>query len=167
MKPTDRTVRRHLLKPLVRRRVSPSQIARIETAFGQLEERALASAVLPEMVAELKRVRLEGKKDSWKDPDEAKTRIQLAIAMYLARRISLQEYIFLIADASEGVHQGRIIAKTYPELEQLAAEMRQIEADHGPTHGQYWLLQNAPAAYRGLSSKWSAACVNAVWYRPG
>ena len=157
MKPTNTTVGRLLVKPLTRRRVSPARFARIEAAFVQLEERALASAVLPEMVGELRKLRIEGKKCRWMDPNEATAKIHLAIAMYIARKISLQEYIFLVAHASEGVHEGRIIAKAYPELEHLSAGMRQIEADHGVTTGQFWPLKDAPAEYQRLSSKWSAA----------
>jgi hypothetical protein len=157
MTSTNRTVRRHLLKPLIRRSVTPSRVARIEVAYSQLEERATARAVLPDLVAELKRVRLKVKKDSWSDPEEARTKIQLWFAMYLARLVSLQEYIFVVASASEGVHEGRIIAKAYPELEQFSSQMRQIQSDHSLPLDQFWQIKDAPLAYRRLSAKWSAA----------
>jgi len=157
MKHHDPEVRRHLLRPLVRRRILPAHSSRIETAFRELEERAIASALLPEMVAAQKQVRLDKQKDRWKDPEAAKSRIQFGAAMYLARRISFQEYIFLVAHASEGVHDGRINDGAYPELKSLSSSMRQVELAHGLTPGQYWLIKDAPPEYRRLSTKWNAA----------
>ena len=101
MKKHDPEVRRHLLKPLVRRRVLPSERRRIETAFRELEERAVANSLLPEMVAAQKKARSDRQRDHLKDPEAAKLRVQFAAAMYLARRFSLQEYIFLVAHAAE------------------------------------------------------------------
>lgn len=157
MKQRSADVRRHLLKPLVRRRTSPAQLSKVEAAFRELEERAAASSVLPELAAQQKQARTNRPKDHWKDPITAKSHIDFAFAMYLARRISLQEYIFMVSHSVEGVHDGRIADKTYPELEELSCAMRQIEQKHGLGPGEYWLTKDAPPEYCRLSSKWSAA----------
>jgi hypothetical protein len=157
MKQSDTDVRRYLLKPLVRRRFSPAQHKKIEVAFRELEERAAASSVLPELATQQKLARENRQKDHWKDPITAKSWIDFAFAMYLARRISLQEYVFMVAHSVEGVHEGRIASKTYPELEQMSFEVRKIEQEHGLGPSEYWQTKDAPPEYRQLSLEWSAA----------
>jgi len=97
MKQSSVDVRRYLLKPLVRRRTSPAQLRRVEAAFRELEERAAASSVLPELAAQQKQARANRPKDHWKDPITAKSQIDFAFVLYLARRISLQEYVFMVS----------------------------------------------------------------------
>jgi hypothetical protein len=154
MKSSDPTVRRVLLKSLVRRRAVPAQNAKMEKAFRELEERAVASAVLPSFVATLKQMRIDNPKERWKDPEAARLGIQFAGAMYLAREISLQEYTFLVANAAEGVHDARIQAGVYSDLAELSKLMREIESAHGLKAGEYWLIKEAPADYRSLNSQW-------------
>jgi hypothetical protein len=129
----------------------------METAFKELGEWAAASSNLPEFVAQQKSAQENRPKDHWKDPGTTATRINFAFAMYLARRITLQEYIFMVASSVEGVHDGRISAKAYPELEQLSLSMRQVEQRHGLAADQYWPIKEAPIEYRLLNEKWDAA----------
>lgn len=156
MSQSSADIRRHLLKPLVRRRTSPAQRDKIEAAFLALEQRAAADTVLPELAARQKKSRASLPEDYLKDPIAAKSRIDFAFAIYLARRISFQEYLFMVSYAVEGVHDGRIADEKYPELEELSSGMRQIEQKHGLGPGEYWLTRDAPPEYRRLSSKWNA-----------
>lgn len=157
MKQSSADVRRYLLKPLVHRRTSPAQHKKIEVALRELQERAAASSVLPELATQQKLARENRQKNHWEDPITAKSCIDSAFVMYLARRISLQEYVFMVAHYVEGVHEGRIASKTYPELEQISLGMRNIEQEHGLGPNEYWQTRDAPPEYRQLSSEWSAA----------
>lgn len=77
--------------------------------------------------------------------------------MYLARRVSFQEYTFLVASAAEGVHDGRMSVGAYPDLQRLSGEMRALETAHGLKSDQYWLIADAPPEYRALNAEWSKA----------
>jgi hypothetical protein len=154
MKSADRQLRRALLKPLVRRRTAPANDKRIEAAFEALEERAIATAALPEVVQEMRRERLNKDQERWKDAGVATRRVQSAIAMYRARRVSFSEYAFLVASAAEGVCDGRISAGSYSDIEQVSEEMRAIEVAHGLKAKEFWRVEDAPSQYRELSVKW-------------
>ncbi len=155
MKKHDPEIRRHLLKPLIRRTDLPAKENRIETAFSELEQRALANSLLPEIAIALKKDRSE--KDTWRNPDSAKLRIQLAAALYLSRLISFQEYIFFVAHAAESVHEGRILDGVYPELVDLFSSMRDIELSRGLTDDEFFPLKDAPPEYQRLNDKWVLA----------
>ena len=126
MKSSDPTIRRVLLKPLVRRRTSPAKRAKLDRALQVLEERAIASEMLPEYLAAQMQARANDPKNYWKDPEIAKLRIESAAAMYLARKLSCQEYTFMVAHVAEGVHDARLQDGAYPELTDLAESMRRI-----------------------------------------
>lgn len=157
MKRSSPEIRRALLKPLIRRRVSPTTSTRIETAFRELEERAIASALLPQMVDAQKKARIDTPKGRWKDPEVAQSRVLFASAMHLARRISFQEYILLVAHAAEGVHDARIMNGDYPELENLSASMQQVQVSHGLAPDEFWSAKDAPPEYLAMSEQWDAS----------
>ena len=77
--------------------------------------------------------------------------------MLIARRVSFQEYTFLVASAVEGVHDERTFEGAYPEIQDLSAQMRAIEAVHGLESGQYWRIGDAPIEYQELSAKYDDA----------
>jgi hypothetical protein len=143
-----------LLRPLSRRRTSPANLTKIENAFRELEERAVASSLLPELVAQSRLARASRSKDDWKDAGTAKSRIKLAFTLYLARRISFQEYVFMVSQAAESVHEGRILGRIYPELERLSSAMRQVEKKHGLNADEFWPAGDEPPEYARLSMKW-------------
>lgn len=157
MKSTDPTIRRVLLKPLVRRRASPAKMAKLDKAFHALEERAAADEMLPEYVAAQEQIRADNPKGYWKDPEIAKFRIEFAAAMYLARKLSLQEYAFMVAHVAEGVHDARIQEGAYPELIELSESMRQIEYAHGLKPEEYWPTSEAPSDYLAVNTQWNNA----------
>jgi hypothetical protein len=122
-----------------------------------LEQRAAASSLLPSLAEEHRANRAYKFKQVWKDAETAKSRIEFARVLYLARRISFQEYIFVVSQAVEGVHDGRMGDKAYPELEKISAAMERVEKKHGLSQGEFWPVKDAPSEYRRLNQKWSAA----------
>jgi len=157
MKTSDSTLRRRMLRPLVRRHTLPADVKKLDEALGELEERALAASLLPQLVATQKAARHQPSENRWKDPVAAKAMTELALALYLARRITLQEYVFLAAQAAEGVHDGRLGNQQYPEIRELSEAMRSIEIAHGLKPNQYWLERDAPPEWRALSAAWDTA----------
>ena len=157
MKTNNSTIRRQMLRPLVRRRVASANQASLDHALRELEERAAASSLLPEMVAAQRMARQKWPEGRWKDGEAVRVTVQFAAALYFARRVSLQEYTFMVAQAAEGVHDARLADRAYPEIEQLSKHMRKVEATHGLKPGEYWLKKDAPPEFRSLSAKWDAA----------
>jgi hypothetical protein len=139
---------------LGRRRTSPANLRKVEAAFRELEERAIASSLLPELVAQSRLARESRSKDDWKDAGIARSRIKLAVALYLARRVSFQQYVFMASHPAENVHEGRIFDKAYPELERISTKMRQIEEKHGLKDGEFWAAGDEPPEYERLGLKW-------------
>lgn len=149
--------RRRFLGPLGRRRTSPASLSKVEAAFRELEDRAIANSLLPELVAHSRLARESRSKGDWKDAGTAKSRMDLAFALYLARRVSFQKYVFLVSHPAETVHEGRIFDKAYPELERLSSKMRQVEEKHGLNEGEFWAAGDEPPEYARLSLKWEKA----------
>ncbi|MGH8145133.1 MAG: hypothetical protein ACREPY_02275 [Rhodanobacteraceae bacterium] len=154
MKSSDPTIRRVLLKPLVRRRTSPAKQAKLDRAFQVLEERAIASEMLPEYMSAQKQACASDPKNHWKNPEIAKLRIEFAAAMYLARKLSFQEYTFMVAHVAEGVHDARLQDGAYPELTALSESMRKIERAHGLSSDQYWPTSDAPPDFLAVNAQW-------------
>lgn len=159
MKTNDPTIRRRMLRPLLRRRITPGHDKNLDRALTELEERALAASLLPSMAAAQKQARQERSAGHWKDPSAAKAMVEFAFVLYLARRVSLQEYTFLVAQAAEVVHDGRIDDQQYSEIRALSDAMHAIEVAHGLKPNEYWLKNDAPPEWRALSAKWDAAAV--------
>jgi hypothetical protein len=152
---TAARVRRALLRPLLRRKAAPAGAKRVQVAFRDLEARANASAALRQLA--------EIAKHSKYDPSEVNNldavaaRISLAHALHVARRLSFQEYLFILDAASEALFIGRMDSGTYPELRRLAKKMQAVEAAHGLTKDEYWRNSDAPPEYRALAKKWDRA----------
>lgn len=146
-----------MLRPLLRRRVAPVDESKVDHALRELEERALAHSLLPDIVAAQKLARRDHSVERWKDPASARATVEFAVALYLARRMSLQEYTFMVAHAAEGVHDARLAAGEYPEIQELSDAMRALEAAHGLKPDEYWPKSDAPPEFRALSAKWDAA----------
>ncbi|HWG87109.1 MAG TPA: hypothetical protein VN679_04945 [Candidatus Acidoferrales bacterium] len=113
--------------------------------------------MLPEYMAAQKEARANDPKSYWKDPEVAKLRIEFAAAMYLARKLSFQEYTFMVAHVAEGVHDARLQGGAYPELTSLSESMREIEKSHGLNPDQYWSTSEAPDDFLEVSAKWDDA----------
>lgn len=157
MKSSDPTIRRVLLKPLVRRRTSPAKQAKLDKAFQILEERAIASEMLPEYMVAQKKARANDSKSYRINPEFAKLRIDFSAAMYLARKLSFQEYTFMVAHVAEDVHDARLQDGAYPELNALSKSMLKIEREHGLSPDEYWSASEAPPDFLAVSVQWDIA----------
>lgn len=157
MKTSHSTIRRRMLRPLLKRRMAPADDRTLDRALSELEERALADSLLPNLVAAQKQSRHDLSEGRWKDQTAAKSMVELALALYLARRVSLQEYTFLVGQAAERVHEGRLGDQQYPEIRELSDAMQAVEAAHGLNQNEYWPKNDAPPNWRALADKWDAA----------
>lgn len=75
----------------------------------------MAADLLPDLAEREKAARKAMGKRHWKEPKAAKAWMEFGLMMYIARRISLQEYIFMVSSAAETVHDERMLSKAYPE----------------------------------------------------
>lgn len=77
--------------------------------------------------------------------------------MLISRKISSQEYTFLVAIAAEGVYEGRMSEDAYPEIVDLRASIRSVEMAHNLGPNEYWNINEGPAEYQELNRKFEAA----------
>lgn len=152
MEKTDRSVRRALLKPIARRKPTPATPKLLASALDYLDKRALATALLPDLARVQKEAKEARSKESWKNPDAARISVAFAKALFLARRISSQEYTFFVAVAAEGVHDGRMSESAYPEISELMNRIRAVEVEHNLPDGHYWRLGEGPPEYLQLNT---------------
>ncbi len=153
----DPFVRRALLKPIARRKSRLTIRKRVDAALDMLDQRAIAGAYLPEIAKIQKERRQHQSPGSYKDPVSAQITVALATALSMARRISAQEYTFMVASAAEGVNDGRIADDGYPEIVELFTKIRAIEIAHGLAPGEYWANGEAPDEYVNMNSQFEAA----------
>jgi hypothetical protein len=152
---TAAKVRRALLKPLLRRKGAPARANRVQLAFRDLEARANASASLRQLAEVAKHSKYDA--NDVGNLDGVAARISLAHALHVARRLSFQEYLFILHAASEALFFGRMNSGTYPELRRLAKKMQSVEEAHGLTKDEYWRKSDAPPEYRALAKRWDRA----------
>lgn len=155
MSPQDR---RALLKPLVRRKANPASGDTLSDALDRLDKRAFANAHVPGLAAMMRAARENRTPSSRKDPEAARLSIAFARTMFMARRISEQEYVFLAAIAAEQIHDSRIQDRAYPELEDVERRIDLIRQRHGLTDDQYWSAGDGPREYRDLCGAYDSIC---------
>lgn len=130
----------------------------LSEALDRLDKRAFASDNVPDL-AKMHRAAQENRTpNSWKDPEAARLSIVFAQALFMARRISRQEYTFLVAIAVEGVHDGRIADGTYPELKEIQQSIEAVRRSHGLGHDECWLVGEGPKEYQELNARFDAVC---------
>ncbi len=150
----DNRVRRSLLKPLSRRRQRIADQNAIVTALGRLDERALGEEILPEILAKFSAIRGGRRLGSWKDPEEAKSFVALAKALYAARRISHQQYVFFASSPVDRVHEARWLDGLYDaDLHEINRALDAINESHGLQPGEYWPVGKGPADYLRLNEE--------------
>lgn len=145
------------LKPLVRRKAGLASRPRIIAALDNIARRAGAAEILPALAERHRAAREALPTGGWKDPASAASLIDLGLILLEARRMSLQEYIFLVDCSVEPVHSDRILTKTYPEIAELSAKLRAVEEAHGLGPNQYWPAGSGPDEHQRLNKAWDAA----------
>lgn len=149
-------VRRMLLKPLTKRRVAPAAQGKLDAALRDFTDQALAGALLPNLVAKYRARAGSKPAEIWKDPAATLERVELALALYRARRMSLQQYVFNVAHAVESFQDNRIHERSFPILEHISKKMRDVERSHGLSKDEYWHQSEAPPEYQTLANQWNA-----------
>lgn len=157
MDSVEKQVRRVSLKPLLKRRGRAVSKKLIEAALSELELEALANSLLPDMVAAQKQATIDGLTGRWKNPDYVQSKVNFSHAMYIARKISFQELVFLVSHEVDAFHWEMIRLKKFPELEEISAQMFAIERAHGLREDQYWTIRDAPIEYQKLTKQWNLA----------
>jgi hypothetical protein len=151
----DKKVRRHLLKPLQRRRPNSLNRKALVSALERFDEQALGELHLPDVVnlaRDPAKLKSEG---SWKDPIVVRRLIDLMKALRLARRISRQEYFFYALVLVEGIHEARTAAGAYErDLATTNAAMAEVERKHGLSSDQFWGKESGPKEYQALNRKY-------------
>jgi hypothetical protein len=151
----DKTVRKHLLKPLQRRPRHAFSGPALAAALEHLDERAAGELVLSETLKSMPK-RGEGKpKESWKDPVAARRWIDFTKAMLKARRISHQEYCFYALYRVEGINDSRIMDGTYEfELGPIASAIDAIEKKYAQSTND--TLSNLDHEHRTLNRQYES-----------
>lgn len=157
MDSVEKQVRRSSLKPLLKRRARAESKKLIEAALSELELEALANSLLPDMIAAQKKAKNQGPADRWADPDYVQSKVDFSHAMYIARKISLQELVFLVSYEVDAFHWEMIRRKKFPELEEISTRMSAVEKAHGLLEDQYWKIRDAPTEYQNLTKQWDLA----------
>lgn len=145
------------LKPLVRRKAGLATRPRIIAALDNIARRANATEILPVLAERQRAAREALPTGGRKGPASAASLIKFGFVLFEARRMSLQEYIFLVDCSAEPVHSDRILAKTYSEMDELSAKLKAVEEAHGLGPNQYWPAGTGPDEYQRLNKAWETA----------
>lgn len=155
MRPKNRDLRRVLLKPFKTPRQSSAYRKSLVAALSRLDNRALAEDILLQLrqvVAEAPRRRGQPR---FADEEFARKWVALALALYEARRISTQEFIFYASSWIEGVHESRVLEGRYDhDLEPISASLERIKREAGLHPDEDWLVGEGPTEYRRLTKKY-------------
>ncbi|WP_179563020.1 hypothetical protein [Sphingomonas sp. R3G8C] len=86
--------------------------------------------------------------DAWKmrasSIEKVQHAVDLANALLAAGNITADEYLFYATYRVDDHHTSLWLAGAYPEVEELASKIHQIENDHGLSDGHYWLRGEGP-----------------------
>ena len=152
---TQRDIRRHLLRPLVRRSKKVVSAEGYSAALGQIESRATGEQLLDELRPSLKRDQGDEGQKSWTDVARVRKHIALVRVLYQSRRISKQQYVFQSSSFVEDVHEHRIIAGGYKDvLKPIEDAIDRIERKHRLKKGHYWPRGRGPKEHVELNRRY-------------
>ncbi len=141
-------LRRHLLRPIGRRRRLATIHREISCTLRQLNERATGELLLKPARDIVLAERKTKKPNRWKDPDAVRDNINLVRVLYLARKIALPELVFYVSLWIEGLNEGRWLDGGYnPELRGVNNSLHALESEYGLKDGEYWPRGQGPAEY--------------------
>lgn len=153
----DPKLRRFLLKPLRTRRRRVVGTAAYLDALARLDERALGHEMAQRLRQTLRPEHGGKAKANWKDQTRAKQFIELAKALYAARRISTQEYVIYASGPVEQIHDDRWLDGTFDsELKPIKEAIDAIKEKYGLQPDQGWLRGDGPDEYVQLENDYEA-----------
>lgn len=151
-----KSVRRLSLRPLTRRPRKAFNKAQYFDALQKLDERALGEDAVMQLRDVLRSKAADKQSANRNDPDRVRKQIQLAKALYAARRISRHEYVLFASFPVESVHDSRIIDGAYEELESISQRLSIVEKTYGLDPDQFWLRGQGPQEHTNLNAKYDA-----------
>ncbi|HEY2615875.1 MAG TPA: hypothetical protein VGI78_00920 [Acetobacteraceae bacterium] len=128
----------------------------VVTALERLDERAIGEHDLPEIVASVSAIRGDRTPVSWKDPEAAMRSVALAKALYAARRISRQEYVFFASQPVEGIREARWLDGVCDaDLLGINQAMESIKQNHGLRPEEDWAVGQGLVDYVRLNEEYT------------
>ena len=91
----------------------------------------------------------------YKQPNLVIKSIAATRALYEARRINTQQYVFLAIWEAEMLHQERWISGQYDELASVSKAIEKIEKEYGLKDGEYWPIGTGPVEHQRLNKQYS------------
>lgn len=135
-------------RPLVRRFERPDPSSLVE-ALTRFDERVIGQDQLACL-----REELAASSGTWRDPTHVARITTLVRALYAARKIHRQQYVYLAARPIDSLVHARVMDGSYNrELDPINAHIRSLEMEHGLDReaGEYWAVGTGPSEYRRLS----------------
>ena len=156
MEDSERIVRRALLKPLVRNRQKVAKHKALLAALDCLDRRALSESAIPELRDAVLELRRHNPKISM-DKESIATWTSLIRTIYLAGRMSTQEYVFYVSCHIESIHESRMFDNKYEEINLIFTALDRIRQEHGLRQDEDWLVGEGPDEYNKLNKDFDIA----------
>lgn len=135
-------------QPLVRRFERPDPSSLVD-ALTRFDERVIGEDQLACL-----REELAASSGTWRDPTHVTRVTTLVKALYAARKIHRQQYVYLAARPIDSLVHARVMDGSYNhELDPINAHIRSLQIEHGLDReaGEYWPVGTGPSEYRQLS----------------
>ncbi|MFD0724751.1 hypothetical protein [Lysobacter brunescens] len=152
----EKWARKISLKPLLKRKGAMTPRKFLEKSLIELEMEAIASSLLPEMIAAQKTARDENGSMRWRDVNYINSTVEFSRAMYFARKISLQELVFLVSHSVEIFRENMRGGNDFQELESISKKIRDVEKSYGLKDDEFWPAGEGPSEYQELNEQWNA-----------
>lgn len=154
-------IKRHLLRPLNRRKTLIANQKVIVEALERLDDRALGNAVLPMAVKSAKSSRDVKVQGIYKDPVYVQRQVLLSKALYRSRRISRSQYVFFASMPVETLNEERLLVGTLKnDLHEIQQRIEVLDKESGLPQNHYWPRGQAPEQfqdrYEALEAQYSA-----------
>jgi hypothetical protein len=140
-----------LSRPLVRRQKRSADQKAMIAAFERIDSLAMGQQLLPEVVKKITAIRRDKNTGRWNKPDYAKNMVWVTRVLYLAGRISHQEYVFLATRTVENIHEDRML--DYDEIKVIFTAQDAIRKKYKLKPSQYWAKGDEPGEYRKLDNQ--------------
>ena len=153
----QRKIRRHSLKPITIRGIHGADRKAVVKAL----ERLAVVAMFDDLVEQNKDIlsirRKEKAATFYKHSDLAVKSIAYTRALYEARRINTQRYVFLAIWEAEMMREERWMSGQYDEqLIPIGKAMKKIEKENGLKDDEYWRIGEGPEEYELLNKQYNA-----------
>ncbi len=143
------SIKRHLLRPLDRRRRLIANQKVIVTALERLDDRAFGNSALPKFVSSAKSLRKDKGQGFYKDPVYVQNQVLLSKALYLSRRISRSQYVVFASMPVETLNEERLFdGKLDNELHEIREQIDALDKESGLPPDHYWPKGQAPEEFQ-------------------